>query len=519
VQIKFKIYSGYIYGALQPSISVSFRGKFQNTISQRIDFLHSELLREKNQAKIIQSPQSSFDLLTNIILIISNICGDLNFTPITSLYENNKQTHIIPTLSPKLIINNTKILLKIIQRPVSSRNTINYLTSECSSSSRSLLPAGSNNGNFLAAAAKINIPFKIFTLNHIIFGYGTQSYIFYSSIIENESSIGVSLAKNKELTSRLLSLSGIPVAPQESATSIENCLNFSEKHGYPVVLKPISEDQGRGVIANIKNRDELEDSFEELSGGFKNLIIEKHLPGRVYRINTHGEFVFRAVHRQHPAVVGDGNLTIQELIEAENKDPLRNSIHASRQKIKINTETLRTLKHQGLNLSSIPNIGQSVILSYGLSGGISVDALDQIHPENLNICIQAAQTMRVNLSGVDFISQDPSQPWFNNGGFICEVNAQPELSTTHPEVYKNILCNYVKDTPDIHVAVSNMYEFEKPSLFNKLSDKIHIKVCPKYLMENGCPSQYYDSITFSDDIPEDDRRKILSMLASKKPVF
>jgi cyanophycin synthetase len=170
---------------------------------------------------------------------------------------------------------------------------------------RSLLPAGTNAGNFIAAAAERKIPFKIFNRKHIIFGYGSGSRIFNSSLTDEESVIGVQLAKSKVDTNRLLKMSGIPVAEQARVRNIDDAIRFAEKFGYPVVLKPEAEEQGRGVFPNIVHKAELKDCWRLLSNSsYKSVLIEKHVPGDVYRINTVDGEVVRVVKRDAPVVVG-----------------------------------------------------------------------------------------------------------------------------------------------------------------------------------------------------------------------
>ena len=54
--------------------------------------------------------------------------------------------------------------------------------------------------------------------------------------------------------------------------------------GYPVVLKPQFGNQGKGVIANIKDEIQLSSAYELLAKDFKDIIIEKYISGRDYRV-------------------------------------------------------------------------------------------------------------------------------------------------------------------------------------------------------------------------------------------
>ena len=66
----------------------------------------------------------------------------------------------------------------------------------------------------------------------------------------------------------------------------------------------------------------------------------------------------RAVRRDHPSVVGDGQQTIARLIEIENQDPSRTGVNSSRRLIKTTDELHRTLEKYGFDIESVPAVGQ-----------------------------------------------------------------------------------------------------------------------------------------------------------------
>ena len=98
--------------------------------------------------------------------------------------------------------------------------------------------------------------------------------------------------------------------------------------------------------------------------------------------------------------------------------------------IPIDNVTTLNLKKLGLTLSSIPSNGEKIILaatSNESRGGTSQDFLSFLHPQNAELCVQATQTLSLNISGVDLISEDASEPWRTNNTIVCEVNSQPQF--------------------------------------------------------------------------------------------
>ena len=75
------------------------------------------------------------------------------------------------------------------------------------------------------------------------------------------SSLAVDIASDKELTNRLLGAAGLPVPKQESVRTADDAVAVGRRIGYPVVVKPLDGNHGRGVCLNLKNEDEVREAF------------------------------------------------------------------------------------------------------------------------------------------------------------------------------------------------------------------------------------------------------------------
>src|SRR5690606_13239916 len=137
-----------------------------------------------------------------------------------------------------------------------------------------------------------------------------------------------------------------------------------------------------------------------------------------------------AVAKRIPGhVVGDGEHTVEELVEIVNSDPRRGIGH---EKVLTRIE----LDHQALRLLSLHGKAPTDVLAKGeifylrstgnlSTGGTAIDMTDLVHPDNREMATRAAQAIGLDVAGIDFITPDISRSYREVGGGICEVNAAP----------------------------------------------------------------------------------------------
>ncbi len=185
-------------------------------------------------------------------------------------------------------------------------------------------------------------------------GYGKYSRIIQATLGSDTRAIAVDIAQDKLLTKELLSLHCIPVASGMKVASKRNAILGARDIEYPVVLKPQFGNQGKGVIANIKDDKELSNAYELLVKDYKNIIIEEYIKGRDYRVCcVYGDIV-AVSQRIAPYVLGDGISSIQMLINNINEDSRRGEGHEKElTKIKIDDTLIAYLKQKKYSLNSI----------------------------------------------------------------------------------------------------------------------------------------------------------------------
>ena len=295
------------------------------------------------------------------------------------------------------------------------------------------LAYGPSTGSIVSEAERRNIPvLRLDPRRSLVqLGHGVHQKRVWATVTSRTSNISVDVAANKELTNRLLQEVGIPVPRSQIVRNAEEAVRAANRIGYPVVIKPLDGNHGRGVCINLTTDDEVrklyDTAHDESRAG--TVQVESYITGKDYRILVvNGQIV--AVAERVPAhVVGDGKHTVQELIDITNSDPRRGIGHEKiLTRILVDAAALETLERQGIGLTSVPAADQMVMLKQTgnmSTGGTSIDRTDDIHPDNVEIARQAAMVVGLDIAGIDFIAVDIAESVRGGGGAIVEVNAGP----------------------------------------------------------------------------------------------
>jgi cyanophycin synthetase len=262
-------------------------------------------------------------------------------------------------------------------------------------------------------------------------GYGSSQRRIRGSITGHTSFLGVEGAGDKDLAKSLLAGAGVAV-PQgvvvgDSAEAVEG----AELIGFPVVIKPLDGNHGRGVNINLRSAEQVRWGFEQAAQHCRHVIVEQQFEGRDYRILVVGGEVVAVAERVPAHIVGDGRLTVAALIEETNRDCRRGEGHENvMTRILSDDHVVEMLARAGLQLESVPVAGHRVQLraTANLStGGSAIDRTDDIHPDNAACARRAATTLGLDVAGIDFIVPDISRSLRETGGGVVEVNASPGL--------------------------------------------------------------------------------------------
>jgi len=291
---------------------------------------------------------------------------------------------------------------------------------------------GPSTRSIVDAAKAKNIPWRRLNEGSLVqLGYGVHQRRICTAETDSTSAIAESIAQDKELTRTLLRSIGIPTPEGRSVESAEDAWEAAEDIGLPVVVKPQYGNHGRGVATNLQTREQVVAAYEAARQEGRSIVVERHAPGDDYRMLVVGGKLVAAARREPAHVIGDGQSTVQKLIDKVNEDPRRSDGHStSLSLIKIDPVALGVLMDQGMTPDTIPPVGKKVLIRRNANlstGGTAADVTDQVHPDVARHAIEAARIIGLDIAGVDMVVQDISQPLQGQRGVIVEVNAGPGL--------------------------------------------------------------------------------------------
>ncbi|MBX2940450.1 MAG: cyanophycin synthetase [Ferruginibacter sp.] len=289
---------------------------------------------------------------------------------------------------------------------------------------------GPSTGCIVDEAAKRGIPFiRLNKYSLVQLGYGVNQKRIRATIASTTSSIAVDIAGDKEDTKDLLEAAQIPVPTGKIVRDEEDLQSAIKKIGYPIVLKPISGNHGKGATTNIINWEQAVKALAEAKVYGRSVICEKFITGFDFRVLViNNKFVCAAL-RTPASVTGDGVHTIEWLVNETNKDPRRGYGHEKvLTQIKLDSFTQKMLDDKGYSLDTIPAEGELVLLkpTANLStGGTSTDVTDEVHPSNIFMCERISKIIGLDICGIDIMAPNLRLPITENGGAVLEVNAAP----------------------------------------------------------------------------------------------
>ncbi len=289
---------------------------------------------------------------------------------------------------------------------------------------------GPSTGCIVEEAAKRGIPFIRLNKHSLVqLGYGVNQQRVRATIAGSTSCIAVDIAGDKEDTKNLLEAAEIPVPRGRIIRNEEDLKEAIEKIGYPIVLKPINGNHGKGATTNILTFDHALNAMEAAQYYSRQVICEKFITGFDFRILVIDNKFVCAALRTPASIIGDGKNTIQWLIDETNKDPRRGFGHEKvLTSIKIDDYTMKMLEEKNYTLDTIPSNGEQVLLkpTANLStGGTSTDVTDEVHPTNIFMAERISKIIGLDICGIDVMAPNLKVPITENGGAVLEVNAAP----------------------------------------------------------------------------------------------
>ncbi|MDD2744754.1 MAG: cyanophycin synthetase [Rhodocyclaceae bacterium] len=263
--------------------------------------------------------------------------------------------------------------------------------------------------------------------NLVQLGYAAAMRRIWTAETDQTSAIAETISRDKDLTKELISSVGVPVPEGREVESADDACDAAEDIGFPVVVKPTDGNHGRGVFIDLMNFDDVRKAYAIAVGEGSGVLVERSIQGIEHRLLVVGGKLVAANRSDLITVTGDGQSTVQALIDSQvNVDPRRGTTELHPLSIiKIDTAAKIELERQGLVSESVPTQGREVLIQRNANHAF--DCTDDVHPDTAQLVSLAARVVGLDISGIDLVCQDISRPLGEQGGAIVEVNAGPSL--------------------------------------------------------------------------------------------
>ncbi|MEM1055768.1 MAG: cyanophycin synthetase [Bacteroidota bacterium] len=291
---------------------------------------------------------------------------------------------------------------------------------------------GPSTQSIVDAAEARDIPWlRLNKYSLVQFGHGKYQKRIQATVTSETKHISVELASDKDETHTLLNDLGLPVPQQRLVYSVRAAQKAAERIGYPVVVKPLNANHGRGVSIRLQTPEQVETAFgvAREHGTSRGVLVESFVDGFDHRMLVVGGKLIAVAKRVPGHVVGDGEHTIEQLVEIVNEDPRRGVGHEKvLTQLQFDEQAERLMEKKGHTRETILPEGEIFYLrsTANLStGGTAIDLTDVVHPDNRDMAERAIKAIGLDVGGVDFLTTDITQSWRDVGGAIVECNAAP----------------------------------------------------------------------------------------------
>ncbi|HJE19778.1 MAG TPA: ATP-grasp domain-containing protein [Aliicoccus persicus] len=272
---------------------------------------------------------------------------------------------------------------------------------------------------------------KIFDGDHEVKTYQKNVY-------QNNSEFGFKISNDKFLTEKYLKLANIPTS--NSILLRESEIDIAHRHieagNKRYVVKPIALMNGIGVFTDV-NLDNLNEVWDECFTIQKRrkvkaprVLVQDYIEGYEVRVIVTEGKALSATIRTPAYVIGDGQKTIQDLINNKNEKRKQNGFFANKL-IKLNDQLTDFLASQGLSMDTVLESERLVVLnpvSNLVNGGENIVITDFVKKEILELAEAGVAAMPgIQTAGVDILLNDLN----DTEAVILEINKAPAFQLNY----------------------------------------------------------------------------------------
>jgi cyanophycin synthetase len=266
--------------------------------------------------------------------------------------------------------------------------------------------------------------------DHILITNGKKEILFNTDGVplDQLNYQAFEIAANKQLCKRYFQQLQLPhpksIIFQDVERSKTKLADFMQA-GQSYVCKPLDGTEGKGVCMNISSLKALKTAWQDWNSQYRDFMLEEQKAGEDLRLQAIGGRLVAACRRQPASVIGDGQQSLAQLIQAKQ---LAVQAQNPANKLELDKASYELLSKQGLQLDSIPQKGQIVQLKYVANmnqGAMAIDITDSLHPDYANWIERLAAQLQLRIFALDILCLDYQAPPTAQNSWALEINATP----------------------------------------------------------------------------------------------
>ena len=285
---------------------------------------------------------------------------------------------------------------------------------------------GGSTSPLVAAARRRGIPtYRLDSDSLVQLGDGVHQQRVCTAMTSRTSRIAVDVSADKHLVSQQWARIGIPVATGRLVHDEDDAVRAAQEIGWPVVVKPVDADYGRGVSLHLRNSEQVRTAYSlaRSRSASGRVLVQRYLRGTSYRLLVVEGRLTAALRRDPIGVRGDGRHSVRELVEQGNRE----SRWGRERRVSLGDSEQTLLAEVGFAPETVPAPGVKVPLSHD-ELEIYSNVTDRVHPDTRELACDAVRVIGLDVAGLDVMALDISRPLAEQGGGFLEINPEPALA-------------------------------------------------------------------------------------------